>query len=171
MILRRATIEDADMLGKLAATTFYDTFTGTCTVEDMDGFLADYFNPAQVQKELVNPNDYFYLALINDKAVGYVRFMEDYSAFDVMKQWKALELKRLYISKDFHGKGVAQALTDLVFQFAKDNSYEVVWLGVWEYNFRAQQFYKKMGFTDTGHKHPFPIGSTPQTDLWYWKFL
>ena len=46
-----------------------------------------------------------------------------------------------------------------------------MWLGVWEHNYRAQKFYQKMGFEDTGYKHPFPIGNTPQTDLWYWKFL
>lgn len=170
MILRRATMEDAGELCQLAAKTFYDTFTGTCTIEDMEGFLLDYFGLEQLQQELSNPNDFYYVAIMDDVMVGYVRFMEDYSHFELMKQWKALELKRLYIGKDFHG-GVAQALTDLVFQFAHNNAYQVVWLGVWEYNFRAQKFYQKMGFTYSGHQHPFPIGTTPQTDLWYWKFL
>jgi len=171
MTIRRVTLEDAEVLSKLAAHTFYNTFKGTCTDEDMEGFLVDYFNMEQVKKELSDFDDYYYFAEVDGKAVGYVRFKEDYTAFETMKQWKALELKRLYVDEHFHGKGIAQALTDFVIDYAKENAYEVVWLGVWEYNFRAQKFYNKMGFEDTGQKHDFPIGNTPQTDLWYWKFL
>jgi ribosomal protein S18 acetylase RimI-like enzyme len=54
---------------------------------------------------------------------------------------------------------------------AAKGDYEVVWLGVWEHNERAKQFYRKYGFTESGHTHGFPIGNTPQTDMWLWKFL
>lgn len=171
MTIRRVTLDDAQTLSKLASDTFYNTFKGTCTDEDMEEFLYEYYNIEQVKKELSDKEDYYYFAIIDEKAVGYIRIKEDYTAFETMKQWKALELKRLYIDATYHGKGVAQALTNFVFDFAKERNYEVVWLGVWEFNFRAQNFYKKMGFIDTGHKHDFPIGNTPQTDIWYWKFL
>ena len=97
--------------------------------------------------------------------------MEDYSNFDLMKKWKALELKRIYVHKNFHGKGIAQQLINFVESFAKENKYEVVWLGVWEHNLRAKRFYEKSGFTDSGYTHNFPIGNTPQTDNWLWKLL
>ena len=54
---------------------------------------------------------------------------------------------------------------------ATEKKYEAVWLGVWEHNIRAQKFYGKYGFEDSGYTHDFPIGSTPQTDKWFWKFL
>ena len=171
MTIRRVILEDAETLSQLGADTFYNTFKGTCTDKDMDEFLFDYYDIEQVKKELSDPNDYFYFAEVEGKAVGYLRIKEDYTAFEKMKQWKALELKRLYISADFHGKGIAQALTNFAFDFAKENNYEVIWLGVWEHNERAKKYYQKMGFEDTGHTHDFPIGNTPQTDLWYWKFL
>ena len=171
MIIRRAILGDAETLSQLATETFYDTFKDTCTKEDMDGFLYDYYNVEQVKKELSDTNDFFYFAEIDGIAVGYIRIKEDYTAFPTMQQWKALELKRLYVATEYHGKGIAQELMNFVFDFANKNSYDVVWLGVWEYNYRAQKFYKKIGFEDTGHKHPFPIGNTPQTDCWYWKFL
>lgn len=169
--IRRVTINDAEVLSELAIKTFFDTFVGTCTEKDMDDFLYEYYNIEQVSKELNDKNDYFYFAEIDSIAVGYIRFKEDYANYEKMKQWKALELKRLYILKEFHGKGVAQALMNFYFNYAIDNKYELAWLGVWEFNFRAQKFYQKNGFENTGDKHPFPIGSTPQTDLWYWKFL
>ncbi len=39
-----------------------------------------------------------------------------------------------------------------------------MWLGVWEYNPRAQRFYERNGFRQVG-KHTFQLGSDPQTDL------
>jgi diamine N-acetyltransferase len=169
--IRRVKIEDATILSELASKTFYDTFVRTCTAKDMEDFLFEYYNIEQVRKELNDVDDYFYFAEVDEIAVGYIRFKEDYSHYEKVNQWKALELKRLYILKDFHGKGVAQALIDFYFEYATKNNYELAWLGVWEFNFRAQKFYQKNGFMDTGDKHPFPIGSTPQTDIWYWKFL
>lgn len=171
IIIRRATLSDAETLSEIAAKTFYDTFTGTCTEEDMQSFLEAYFNLQQVQAELKNENDFYYLAESAGRAVGYLRFMEDYANFPKMKQWKALELKRIYVSKEFHGKGVAQQLMDFTIQYAVENNYQVVWLGVWEHNIRAQKFYEKYGFVNSGHTHDFPIGNTPQTDCWFWKFI
>ena len=103
--------------------------------------------------------------------VAYLQFMEDYSGFPEIRKWKALELKRIYVLDTFHGKGIAQKLMDFILKFALENKYEVVWLGVWEHNTRAQKFYAKYGFENSGFTHDFPIGNTPQTDVWLWKFL
>ncbi|CAN5791647.1 GNAT family N-acetyltransferase [soil metagenome] len=168
---RRAGIADAKALAEISRQTFYDTFTGTCTEEDMQSFLEQYFNLNQVMKELKNENDNYYLAELNGEVIGYLRFMEDYESFPHMKQWKALELKRIYINKAHHGKGVAQVLMTLFMNYAIENKYQVVWLGVWEHNMRAQKFYEKFGFVDSGQTHDFPIGNTPQTDRWSWKFI
>ena len=168
---RRATLADAEILSNLSKATFYDTFTGTCTEEDMQWFLEDTFNIGLVRQELANEDDKFFLALANGTAVGYLRFMEDYSNFPLMEKWKSLELKRIYVLKDFQGKGIAQILLNLVIEYAKENNYDVVYLGVWEHNIRAQKFYLKSGFVDSGHTHGFPIGNTPQTDNWLWKFM
>ena len=91
--------------------------------------------------------------------------------FPEVKKWKALELKRIYVLTEFHGKGIAQKLMNFILDFATEKKYEVVWLGVWEHNLRAQKFYEKYGFVNSGYTHDFPIGSTPQTDFWLWKFL
>jgi diamine N-acetyltransferase len=169
--IRRVTVADTAALSAISRQTFYDTFTGTCTEVDMEIFLGTYFNEQQVKKELNDPNDFYFFAEIDGKPAGYIRFMEEYSNFAVMKKWKALELKRIYVVKEYQGKGVAQKLMDLVIDFAVKEKYEVIWLGVWEHNVRAQKFYEKYGFVNSGHTHGFPIGSTPQTDFWFWKFL
>ncbi len=169
--ISRATINDAAVLEALSKKTFYETFTGTCTDEDMQDFLQEYFNASIIAKELTDENDLYFLAMVDEVPAGYIRMMEDYSNFEMMLKWKALELKRIYVDKDFHGSGLAQLMMHFIEDFAKENKYEVVWLGVWEHNLRAKKFYEKCGFTDSGFTHDFPIGKTPQTDNWLWKFL
>ena len=47
---------------------------------------------------------------------------------------------------------------------AQAAGYQTMWLGVWEYNYRAQAFYRKWDFVAVG-EHVFQLGSDPQTDL------
>ena len=169
--IRRILLKDAVALAEISRQTFYDTFTGTCTEKDMQNFLQEYFNLTQVQTELTNPDDYYFFAEADGKPVGYIRFKEDYNNWPLVKKWKALELKRLYVIQEYHGKGIAQQLMDFFILFAQQNKYQLVWLGVWEHNVRAQKFYEKYGFADSGHRHDFPIGDTAQTDKWLLKFL
>ncbi len=169
--IRRVTIADVPALCAMARQTFYDTFVDTCTATDMQEFLDEVFTEEQLAKEISNQNDCCFFAEIDGLAVGYTRFMEDYSSFPFMQQWKAIELKRIYVLKEHHGKGIAQKLMDYIIEFSQQAGYKVIWLGVWENNLRAQKFYEKYGFVNSGHTHDFPIGSTPQTDCWFWKFL
>ena len=169
--VRKINTEDVSLLVEMSRTTFYDTFLDTCTAADMDYFLAQNFNRAQLEKEIANPEEHNFFVAANGKPVGYIRFMEDYTDLPIMKKWKALELKRFYILKEYHGKGIAQKLMDFFLAYAHQNKFEAVWLGVWEDNLRAQKFYEKYGFVNSGHTHDFPIGNTPQTDKWFWKML
>ncbi|MFT3681140.1 MAG: GNAT family N-acetyltransferase [Ferruginibacter sp.] len=169
--IRRATLNDAEELSSLSKTTFAETFSGTCTEDDMQYFLETYFNVEQVAKELADENDYYFFAEVDGAIAGYVRFKEEHDSFPEVKKWKSIELKRIYVTQPFHGKGIAQQLISFVETFAKKRGYGLLWLGVWEHNYKAKRFYEKSGFVDSGYTHDFPIGTTPQTDNWLWKFL
>ena len=169
--IRRVTIADVAALAVIARQTFYDTFTGTCTDEDMQSFLDQYYNEEQLGNELTDTETFCFFAEAGGTPVAYLHFKEDYKNFPTIKKWRALELKRIYVLKEFHGKGIAQKLMDHYLSFAAEKKYEAVWLGVWEHNIRAQKFYEKFGFVNSGYTHDFPIGNTPQTDVWLWKFL
>ncbi len=169
--IRRINTEYVTALSVLARQTFYDTFTGTCTEEDMQSFLDHHYSKEQLGKELLDEGMYCFFAEADGLPVAYLQFKENYDNFPEVKKWKSLELKRIYVQKELQGKGIAQKLMDFFLDFAAEKKYEAVWLGVWEHNLRAQKFYCKYGFADSGYTHDFPIGSTPQTDKWLWKFL
>ena len=74
-----------------------------------------------------------------------------------------LELKRLYVVRAWHGRGVAHALMEAAIAAARARGAQTLWLGVWEHNPRAFAFYSKYGFTRVG-EHVFQLGSDSQTD-------
>ncbi len=169
--IRRAAIADAALISRLSEVTFFDTFGGTCTDEDMQGFIEYYFNEKQICEELQDLNDFYFIAFIDDMAAGYIRLKEEESEVEIIKTKWGIELKRIYVLKEYHSKKIGAALMKFALGFAADNGYELLWLGVWECNERAINFYKKFGFEDTGFQHPFPIGNTPQSDNWMIKTL
>ncbi|MEO6328812.1 MAG: GNAT family N-acetyltransferase [Ginsengibacter sp.] len=169
--IRRANTGDAALISTLSAVTFSDTFRGTCTDDDLEQFIDRYFVKEQVYKELQDPFDFYFIAVINNEPVGYLRMKEESTDVPAIKKYKAIELKRIYVLKKYQHMKAGAALMKFALGFAAEKNYEVVWLGVWEHNERAKSFYGKWGFEDTGFTHPFPIGSTPQTDQWYMKVI
>lgn len=55
-------------------------------------------------------------------------------------------LRRMYVHKNFRGKGVASKLFSILIKFAGDNNYKDLFLGTVEDMFIANKFYLKMGF-------------------------
>jgi ribosomal protein S18 acetylase RimI-like enzyme len=47
--------------------------------------------------------------------------------------------------------------------YATSNKFEWIWLGVWEKNYKAQQFYARWGF-ERFSEHTFWMGDDPQVD-------
>lgn len=172
MNIRRATHSDIEILQLIGRKTFYDTFGGTCTLQDMEYVLEKYFNYEQCKKELSDKDDYFYFLEENALVKGYIRINKKHECpIEDIKSERSIELVRLYVLKEYHGTKVASSLMEFAFDFAKKNNYNKIYLSVWEYNFRARGFYEKMGFYNTGIKNDFPLGTTPQTDYWFVKNL
>jgi len=171
LYIRRAVTSDVQLLSDLSAITFSDTFSGTCTDEDMKQFIEASFNPPQIYKELADIEDFYFIAFVNDKAAGYIRLKVDQSEVIEIKKHRGIELKRIYVLKEFQSQKIGAKLMKFALDFAAEKKYEVLWLGVWEHNEKAKAFYKKFGFVDTGARHPFPIGNTPQTDIWLVKYI
>jgi ribosomal protein S18 acetylase RimI-like enzyme len=66
--------------------------------------------------------------------------------------------------KEFHGRNVGQLLYEKAIKIAKARKVNYVWLGVWENNKRAINFYKKNNFIEFD-KHIFKLGDELQTDI------
>ncbi len=163
--IRQATPDDAKLLTDLSYTTFWDAFAHhpKNAPDDLAHYMRQAFNEEQIVIELADPRSIFLIAEIDGKAAGYAKLIVDAVESDITAT-RPIELNRLYSHQEFLGKGVGQNLMDACFERAKNDGHDVMWLGVWEYNPRAQRFYEKNGFRVVG-KHTFQLGSDPQTDL------
>ena len=77
---------------------------------------------------------------------------------------EALEIERIYIRKKFQRNGLGKFLLNKAIDIAKNQDKKIIWLGVWENNKNAIEFYKKSGFIQSG-QHSFYMGSEKQVDF------
>ena len=164
--IRIATKKDAEVLADLSRRTFYDSFAKVNTPENMDRFMNTQFTREQLIEEVGVPGNTFLLAYLDAVLAGYTRLCENQPPPELAATAaSAIELVRIYSEQHAIGKGVGKALMQYCLQLAGDKNKEWIWLGVWEHNHRAIDFYTKWGFEKFG-EHIFLVGDDPQTDWW-----
>lgn len=163
--IRQSTIKDAEMLADLSYKTFWDAFHEhpANAPDDLADYMAQAFSFEQIKSEIADDNAIFLIAEIESQPTGYAKLNVG-SYEEPIKAEKPIELSRLYSHQKFLGKGVGAKLMEECFAVAKVLNCDAMWLGVWEFNPRAQAFYKKCGFYEVG-KHVFQLGKDAQTDL------
>lgn len=169
--IKRAGKNDAQLLSDLSNITFIETYRGSCADEDLTTLMDKWFKEEMIFKELQNPDDHYFIAFADGFPAGYMRLKEDYSEYPLEEKYKALQLKRIYVLKEYHDKKIGAALMNYALQLAAEKKYELIWLGVWGGNAKAKLFYKKWGFEDRGLAYEFTVGETRHTDYWLLKFI
>ena len=159
----KASVNEVELLHKIGKQTFYETFAGGNTVVNMSEYLQDTFSIEKLTNELNNQNSEFYIAVFEHQTIGYLK-VNFQDAQTELKDVNSLEIERIYVLKEFHGQKVGQLLYQKAIEIAKSKGVEYVWLGVWDQNPRAINFYKKNGFFEFD-KHVFRLGNENQTDL------
>ncbi|MDQ6785882.1 MAG: GNAT family N-acetyltransferase [Acidobacteriota bacterium] len=161
---RFADAADAETLARIGWQSFDEAFADHPAnhPDDMRIYMDEAFSVETIAADLQAPDTIYLIAEIEQKAVGYAKLKTGSREAGVAGE-KPIELCRLYSLDEFIGKGVGRALMLKSFQLAEEKSCDVFWLGVWEFNFRAQEFYKKFGFEKCG-EHIFRLGTDPQTD-------
>ena len=161
--IKKATVTNVLELQLIGRQTFFETFAEHNTAGDMQMYLDNNLGTNQLTEELNDPNSEFYFALLDNKVIGYLKINYGQAQTE-SKDESSLEIERIYVLKDFHGKNVGQVLFNKAIDIAGQRNAKSVWLGVWEKNPRAINFYKKNGF-DEFDKHIFKLGTDEQTDI------
>ncbi|MBK7230869.1 MAG: GNAT family N-acetyltransferase [Saprospiraceae bacterium] len=161
--INKITLSDIYQLQEISKMTFYESFSAGNTEENMAKYLEEEFSIKKLGAELIDINSEFYFASMVDKIIGYIKLNFGPSQTE-LKENHALEIERIYVLKEFYGKNIGQLLYNKAIQIAELKKLDYVWLGVWEENPRAINFYKKNGFEEFD-KHLFKLGNEEQTDI------
>ncbi|MFD1142090.1 GNAT family N-acetyltransferase [Larkinella insperata] len=163
--------DDAAELTDLAIRTMREAFGPPHNpAELVDAYIREAFSVDQVRQELLDPRNTFLLTLDSDQQlVGYAKLRRNRPPRQLKGQ-HAIEIQRLYVAEQQIGKGLGKQLMEYCLNQARQEGYATAWLGVWERNLRAIDFYTKMGFQRCGW-HYFQFGSERQRDFWMKKDL
>lgn len=99
----KISLSDITELQKIGRQTFQETFADSNSEENMKSYLEDGFSFEKLTGELKNENSEFYFAKIDNEIIGYLKINFEESQTE-LKDNKALEIERIYVLKEFHGK-------------------------------------------------------------------
>lgn len=153
---------EIQILSDISANCFYDTFYRYNTKENMDLFLAQSFNKDVLEQEAKQQYNYFFFSKSGNDILGYMK-LSDAETPPELKEFNAIEIARIYVTTEKMGTGVGKSMMDFAISFAGKLTKKIIWLGVWEHNKRAINFYNNYDFKKFG-EHIFMVGNDPQTD-------
>ena len=164
-LIEQAIPEDAHALAVLHGESFKEAYLSTDEPRNARVLAeaADFITPDRLEKRMelirdsMEHSDKEFYATVNDEDGVPVGFIYGFKEDD--KQ----ELSALYISKEYFGSGLAQALTQQFIDWCDPD--KPVELGVVVDNDRAQKFYKKIGFQATGQMHDSYYEFLPETKM------
>lgn len=99
----------------------------------------------------------------SEKVLGFLKINFG-NAQTEQKCENSLEIQRIYVLKTAKGRGIGSSFMSLAQEIAREKNLSCIWLGVWEHNEKAKEFYAKKGFYKFG-EHIFTLGSDQQIDF------
>jgi diamine N-acetyltransferase len=161
--IRQATETDAHLLTDLGAQTFLEAYSDVKAAKDLNDYIITAFVKNDIEASIKNNEVIFLIAYADDEAVGYVKLRWDRGHVNLNAAKKNLELERIYVLCNFWKHKIGAALMTQAVQLSKNKNYDYLWLGVWQKNNRAIDFYLKAGFEIFGTKK-FYVGDEENDD-------
>lgn len=96
-----------------------------------------YFTLKEINKWFKNTPDKFFICLVNNKRIGYIR----------TSRWTRTTIYiGMDIHKNFRGRGYSKIFYNMFFNYLKEQGINHVYLEVLSSNQRAYNLYKDLGF-------------------------
>lgn len=138
--IRLATPADSANLSRLKQKIWNSTYRGIYDDKRLDNY--NYKEHTTKFDNLIKNNDiYLYVVESNNNIVGYMA----YGKLDKPFQNIFMEIKLLYISKEFQGLGLGTKLFNLAYSSMKASGVKKFLISCNKYNLSAQKFYESLG--------------------------
>lgn len=136
-IFIKAKLEDLTDLARLAHTIWFE-YWGIILEKGQITYMVDKFQSENAMKnQIANENYSYYFINLNNQNAGY---------FGLTDKKDYLFLSKLYLLKDYRGKGLGHKAFDKIVQIAKDLNHNKIRLTVNKYNTNTIKAYEKWGF-------------------------
>ncbi len=157
--------EQIEALQKLAIRTFKQTYAAHNEQQYLDEHIEQSFNLPTLKADFNEASNTYLVAIEpgQNDLLGYVKLRTGQPHKSVGGS-SVIEIERIYVEADAIGLGVGAALMTACIDFARSQRHDCLWLGVWQFNQRAVDFYKRWGFAICGEQ-VFNMGSDAQADF------
>jgi diamine N-acetyltransferase len=160
--LRRLSEADLSSLRQISIDTFVENYAHLNEPETFQQHLDRTFAEEQLLSELKEPNNLFFFAESDGEVLGYLKLaypspMEHDATID------CLELVRIYVRPNYQKWGIGKLFLEKTIETARALGAQGIWLGVWQKNHHAQEWYQRQGFRKVA-THTFMLGDEAQDD-------
>lgn len=147
--LRPATPDDASTLAAFASLAFTEAYRELDDPQELADYCAEHFRPDTLAAVIADPACATLLAEVGGALAGYAVVKAGPAPACVQGE-APLQLWRLYLGQHFVGQGLGARLMRAVQAEARRRARRTLWLGVYDRNVRAIEFYERFGFARVG---------------------
>jgi len=133
-----STPEDIAVVARLAQEIWSQHFTPIIGASQVDYMLGKFQSVEAIMSQVDSGWEY-YLAVIDNEAVGYAGLVPDISN-------KRLMLSKIYVRQSARGQGVGKSILDYVERKCRSEGLATLWLTVNRFNDGPISWYQKCGF-------------------------
>jgi len=148
-------LSEVDTLAELSRNTFIESHGHSAKAKDIENYIQTHFNTTTLTDALRNPKIYFSKVYYENQLAGYSKLILNLP-HSLSYSSSTAKFERLYLLKEFYGKGLGEALLNYNIKLAKRLEQKAFWLFVWKGNEKGLKFYKKNNFKIIG-EHDFKI--------------
>lgn len=150
--IRAAADDDLAALVTLAGRSFFDAYRETDDHATIEEYCARNFTHARFATILADPCARVLVAADAAGALGGYAQVARTAPPPCVTGPRPVELVRLYLAKEWIGRGAGAALMRAAIDEALRLGGRTLWLGVYERNPRAMEFYRRFGMRVVGTK-------------------
>lgn len=144
-MIKKASIQDADVLTELGSETFYNSHKDSAPAHELDIYKKKIYTKDAIEKELSNPENIYHLIKHENKVAGFSK-MELSMKHPTIEMENVSKMDQIYLLDAFRGLKLGAKLLSYNIEISKAKGQNGMWLVVWVGNITAIKFYEKFGF-------------------------
>ena len=158
ILVKRADVSHAADIATIGKKSFRRAFEHLFKCkEELFEYIEHTYDPVKLAKSIRKENNVYFLAFLDGEPAGFAK-VKQISLNEHIESIAQMELQKIYVLQEHHGKGVGTALFKEVRNLSKEIYPDYLWLDTHISNEGAIRFYEKNGFKKVG-KYFFTIGS------------
>jgi diamine N-acetyltransferase len=134
-----------ELLQQIGEKTYREHFSEIWTEVGINNYLQAQFDMEKLVNSFTEDGTKYFLSYWNLEPVGLIKLNFNKSLPNSSND-TGLELEKIYLLKEFSGRGIGEKMLNFVINQAIQNLERFVWLDVLKNNDRAKRFYERNGF-------------------------